>query len=95
MQRRLTEKRDNEVVIDRSSRMARHWSCRHTDRTLADGRTARMGVIRDRENSKYSTPLQTRKITKVLEGRRCPDRESVIRRWKEHGANLSEERGLY
>lgn len=54
-----------------------------------------MGVIRDRENSKYSTPLQTRKITKVLEGRRCPDRESVIRRWKEHGANLSEERGLY
>ena len=38
-----------------------------------------MGVIRDRENSKYSTPLQTRKITKVLEGRRCPDRESVIR----------------
>lgn len=41
-----------------------------------------MGVIRDRENSKYSTPLQTRKITKVLEGRRCPSRKEVIRRWK-------------
>lgn len=54
-----------------------------------------MGVIRDRENSKHTTPLQVRRITKALEGRMCPDRESVIRRWKEHGANLSEERGLY
>lgn len=41
-----------------------------------------MGVIRDRENSKYTTPLQTRKITKALEGRRCPSRKEIIRRWK-------------
>lgn len=41
-----------------------------------------MGVIRDRENSKYTTPLQTRKITKALEGRRCPSKEEIIRRWK-------------
>lgn len=42
-----------------------------------------MGVIRDRENSKYSTPLQVRRITKVLEGRRCPDRESVVKKIQE------------
>lgn len=82
MQRRLTEKRDNEVVIDRSSRMARHWSCRHTDRTLADRRIARMGIIKYRENSKYSTPLQVRRITKALEGQRCASKEEIIRRWK-------------
>lgn len=32
------------MVINRSSRMARYRSCRHTDRTLADRRAARMGV---------------------------------------------------
>lgn len=83
------------MVINRSSRMARHRSCRYTDRTLADRGIISMGIIKYRENSKYSTPLQVRRITKALEGRMCPDRESVIRRWKEHGANLSEERGLY
>jgi len=53
-----------------------------------------MGVIRDRENSKYSTPLQVRRITKVLEGRRCPDRESVIRRWKSD-IQGNAKRGIY
>ena len=83
MQRRLTEKRDNEVVIDRSSRMARHRSCRHTDRTLADRGIISMGIIKYRENSKYSTPLQVRRITKALEGRRYPDRESVVKKIQE------------
>ena len=84
MQRRLTEKRDNEVVIDRSSRMARHWSCRHTDRTLADRRIARMGVVVIyRENRKDATPLQTRRITKALEGKRCPVKSEIIRMLRE------------
>ena len=67
LQRRLTEGRHNEMVINRSSRMARHRSCRHTDRTLADRRIARMGVVVIyRENRKNATPLQTRRITCLL-----------------------------
>lgn len=40
-----------------------------------------MGIMW-RENWKGTTPLQVRRITKALEGRMCPSKEEVIRRWK-------------
>jgi hypothetical protein len=40
-----------------------------------------MGIMW-RENWKGTTPLQVRRITKALEGRRCPSKKDVVRRMK-------------
>lgn len=64
--------------------MAWHRNRGSVYRVVADRRIARMGVVVIyRENRKNATPLQTRRITKALEGKRCPVKSEIIRMLRE------------